>query len=58
MAVPDLDNLLALLDDAKCFALVRPAPLARWRPLSGLRQQHGDPGRLRRDAAEPTALSV
>ena len=23
MAVPDLDNLLALLDDAKCFALVR-----------------------------------
>ena len=23
MAVPDLDNLSALLDDAKCFALVR-----------------------------------
>ncbi len=33
MAVPDLDNLSALLDDSKCFALVR--------------QQRGDPGRLR-----------
>ena len=51
MAGPDLVNLSALMDDAKCFALGAPAPLARWRALPRLRQRRGDPGRVRRHAS-------
>ncbi len=46
MAGPDLDILSGLMDEAKCFALVR-RHRWRWRPLSRLRQRCGDPGRPR-----------
>src|SRR3712207_4734242 len=59
MAGPDLDTLSGLMDEAKCFALVRQH---RW--PDGVRCPACDssavsgPGRLRRDTAEPAALSV
>jgi hypothetical protein len=45
MAAPDLVNLSALLDDAKCFSLVRQHrwPEDRWRP-SGLADPALPPG--------------
>ena len=35
MAAPNLVNLSGLMDDAKCFDLYAPTPLARGRALPG-----------------------
>ena len=49
MAVPDLDNLSALLDDAKCFALVR-----RHRWPDGIRCPACDSSKVIRDGHDET----
>ena len=51
MTAPDLADLSALIDDAKCFALVRQHRWPRGGALSRVRQRQRGPGRARRHPA-------
>jgi len=58
MAASDLVNLSGLMDDAKCFAMVREHRWPEGVRCPCLRQRCGDPGRVRRHAAASPALPV
>ena len=58
MFTPDLVNVSGLMDDAKCFALVRQHRWPEGGVLPRVRQWRGDQGRARRHAVPPAAVSL
>ncbi len=58
MRVSDLINLSGLIDDAKCFALARQHRCSEGVRCAVCGQRRRYPGRMRRHAALPAALSI